>query len=83
MTVHQRRVNIPRVGLRMWCDGEKIAEEHLGSRWRTVDAIANQLGLGNCLVLKPEMMDLLLAKARTRREPSSLYLVSTSQKMLR
>lgn len=40
MIVHEKRVNIPMVGLRVQRDGERIAEEHLGSRWRTVDAIA-------------------------------------------
>ena len=28
-------------GLRAWRDGERIAEEHLGNRWRKVEAIAS------------------------------------------
>lgn len=35
------RVRREMVGLRVWRDGERIAEEHLGSRWRTVEAIAS------------------------------------------
>ena len=29
------------VGLRIWRDGERSFEEHLGSRWRIVEAIAS------------------------------------------
>ena len=39
--VWEGRVNVRMVELRMKRDGERIAAEHLGSRWRTVDAIAN------------------------------------------